>query len=174
MTTFVSNHKFLAGLLKYIILHLIGQDLTPPKKPSPEKSPAHSTGGEETDGSLTDHSFYNLASDEEPTKKQCQAKKIPTKDKSPEHEEHQDKPPSSSPPPPNSPFKFIWDNTKPHPNYFPGFHHAPAGPWDPLLAHNICNVDGKFKVPSALPKYFPIMSIKGWAGHGGQWLNFLL
>ncbi|KAJ9068309.1 hypothetical protein DSO57_1030173 [Entomophthora muscae] len=39
--------------------------------------------------------------------------------------------------------------------------NAPAGPWDPLLAHNICNVDSKFKVPSSFPKYFPIMSVKG-------------
>ncbi|KAJ9079479.1 hypothetical protein DSO57_1034968, partial [Entomophthora muscae] len=70
----------------------------PSPEPSPEKIPAHSTGGEETNGSLTDHSFYNSASDEEPTKKQCQAKKTPPKDKSPAHEEHQDKPSSASPP----------------------------------------------------------------------------
>ncbi|KAJ9069548.1 hypothetical protein DSO57_1017522 [Entomophthora muscae] len=47
--------------------------LKPSPKPSPEpslkKSPTHSTGGEETDGSGTDHSFYNSASDKEPTKK---------------------------------------------------------------------------------------------------------
>ncbi|KAJ9070618.1 hypothetical protein DSO57_1006033 [Entomophthora muscae] len=59
------------------------------------------------------------------------------------------------------PFKLIVDDSKPRPNYFPSFCHAPAGPWDPLLAHNICNVDRKFKVPSSLPKYFPIMSVKG-------------
>ncbi|KAJ9080573.1 hypothetical protein DSO57_1023496 [Entomophthora muscae] len=61
------------------------------------QSPAPSTEGEETDGSLTDHSFYNLDSDEEPTKRRCQAKKTPSKDKSPAHEEHQYKPPSASP-----------------------------------------------------------------------------
>ncbi|KAJ9065707.1 hypothetical protein DSO57_1016794 [Entomophthora muscae] len=59
----------------------------PSLKPCPEKSPAHSTGGEETDGSLTEHSFYNLASDKEPTKKQRQDKKTPPKDKSPAHED---------------------------------------------------------------------------------------
>ncbi|KAJ9078261.1 hypothetical protein DSO57_1008390 [Entomophthora muscae] len=77
----------------------------PSPEPSPEKSPAHFTGGEKSDGSLTDHSFYNLASDEEPTKKKNQGKKTPPKDKSPVQEEHQDKPPSASPPPPNSPLQ---------------------------------------------------------------------
>ncbi|KAJ9050393.1 hypothetical protein DSO57_1014833 [Entomophthora muscae] len=37
-------------------------------------------------------------------------------------------------------------DTKLQPDYFPGFFHVPAGPWNPLVAHNICNVDGKFKV----------------------------
>ncbi|KAJ9066655.1 hypothetical protein DSO57_1007460 [Entomophthora muscae] len=67
----------------------------PSPKPSFEQSPAHSTGGEKSDSFLTDHSFYNLASDEDPTKKQCQAQKTPPKDKSPTHEERHNKSPSS-------------------------------------------------------------------------------
>ncbi|KAJ9088574.1 hypothetical protein DSO57_1021603 [Entomophthora muscae] len=35
----------------------------PSPEPSPKKSLTHSTGGEETDGSLTYHSFYKFASD---------------------------------------------------------------------------------------------------------------
>ncbi|KAJ9087933.1 hypothetical protein DSO57_1028120 [Entomophthora muscae] len=64
----------------------------PSPKPSPEKSPTHSTEGEKSDGSLTYHSFYNLASDEEPIKKKRSAQKSPPKDKSPAHEEHHNKP----------------------------------------------------------------------------------
>ncbi|KAJ9055286.1 hypothetical protein DSO57_1005392 [Entomophthora muscae] len=68
--------------------------------------------------SLTDNSFYNSASDEEPTKNLRQAKKSPPKDKSPTHEEHQDKPPPASPPP-NSPTSISsGDYTKPCLDYF--------------------------------------------------------
>ncbi|KAJ9068860.1 hypothetical protein DSO57_1024401 [Entomophthora muscae] len=97
-------------------------------EPSPKKSPTHSTRRKKTDGSLTDHSFYNSASDEEPTKKRRQAKKSSPRDKSPTHKEHQGKPPSASPPPNSPPSSSSWDDTKPHPDYFPGFCHAPAGP----------------------------------------------
>ncbi|KAJ9078024.1 hypothetical protein DSO57_1011070 [Entomophthora muscae] len=47
--------------------HLVPPSLTAPKpspKPSSEQSPAHSTGGEKSDGTLKDHSFYQLASEE--------------------------------------------------------------------------------------------------------------
>ncbi|KAJ9053394.1 hypothetical protein DSO57_1024572 [Entomophthora muscae] len=45
-------------------------------------------------------------------------------------------------------------------------HHLETASYYPvisvtLLAHNICNVDGKFKVPPSLSKYFIIMSVKG-------------
>ncbi|KAJ9079261.1 hypothetical protein DSO57_1037274, partial [Entomophthora muscae] len=59
----------------------------PSPEPSPEKSLVHSTGGEEFDGSLTEHSFYNSASDKEPTKKKRSAQKSSPKDKSPAHED---------------------------------------------------------------------------------------
>ncbi|KAJ9079016.1 hypothetical protein DSO57_1000651 [Entomophthora muscae] len=68
----------------------------PSSKPSPEQSPGHSTGREKSDGQLTDHSFYNSASDKEPTKKKGSTQKSHHKDKSPTHEEHQGKPPSST------------------------------------------------------------------------------
>ncbi|KAJ9049614.1 hypothetical protein DSO57_1022503 [Entomophthora muscae] len=127
-------------------------------EPSPEQSPDHSTGGEESDGSLNDHSFYNSASDEEPTKKKRSTPKPPPKDKSPTHEEHQDKPfflPHQAFPIP------AYQGMTPSPALITSLASAisTAGPWDPLMAHNICNVDGKFKVPSTLPKYFPIMSV---------------
>ncbi|KAJ9087034.1 hypothetical protein DSO57_1037230, partial [Entomophthora muscae] len=67
----------------------------PAPKPSPEQSPDHSTGGEKSNGSLTDHSFYNLASNEDPTKNWYQVQKTPPKDKPPTHEENHNKPPSS-------------------------------------------------------------------------------
>ncbi|KAJ9051105.1 hypothetical protein DSO57_1007790 [Entomophthora muscae] len=84
----------------------------PSPEPSPEKSPVYSAGGEESDGSLTDHNFYNLASDKEPTKKRQQGKKTSPKDKSPAHEEHHNKPPSASPHHQIPPFKLIWGQFK--------------------------------------------------------------
>ncbi|KAJ9081797.1 hypothetical protein DSO57_1010909 [Entomophthora muscae] len=62
-----------------------------------------------------DHSFYNLALDKKPTKKRCQAKKTPPKDKCPVHEEHQDRPPSASPTIKLPPFSLSEDDPKPHP-----------------------------------------------------------
>ncbi|KAJ9065028.1 hypothetical protein DSO57_1024225 [Entomophthora muscae] len=83
-----------------------------------------------------------------------QAQKPPPKNKSPPHEEHHNKPPSY--PPLSSPhFSLSGDVPKPWPNYFSGFFHASTGPWDPLVALKICNVDKKFKVSSSLPNFFP-------------------
>ncbi|KAJ9051274.1 hypothetical protein DSO57_1006196 [Entomophthora muscae] len=58
--------------------------------------------------------------------------------------------PSASPSLNSPPSSSSGDDTKPRSNYFPGFCHAPASTWDPLVAHNICIVNGKFKVPSTL------------------------
>ncbi|KAJ9066980.1 hypothetical protein DSO57_1004079 [Entomophthora muscae] len=56
-----------------------------------ERIQDHFTGGEKSDGSLTNHSFYNSLSDEEFIKKNCPTQMSP-KDKSPRHKEHHNKP----------------------------------------------------------------------------------
>ncbi|KAJ9054443.1 hypothetical protein DSO57_1014466 [Entomophthora muscae] len=86
---------------------------------------------------------------------------VPSKYNSSTHEEHHNKPPSSSHPPSSPGSSSSGEDSKPRPDYFPGFCHAPAGPWNPFVAHNIFNVDGRFEVPSSLLNYSPTMSVKG-------------
>ena len=79
--------------------------------------------------------------------------KSPAKEKSPIKEKEKQPSPSSSSVNKESPDE-----------YFEGFRESSPGPWDPLLVHNICNVNGEFILPKQFPKYFPIMSTKRGPG----------
>ncbi|KAJ9059932.1 hypothetical protein DSO57_1036412 [Entomophthora muscae] len=133
--------------------------------PSPQKSrPIKS------DGDLTNHSFYHSEADSEPTK-ECRAKKAkaakePTSSSGKKKEASKQASKNPSPPPPNgsSPPSSSDPQDEPE-DYSKKFKASGHVAWDPLAIHNICNVDGEFKVPKCFPRYFLIMSVKGSPGY---------